>query len=324
MDDRRLDPPGPAPAGTGPRMHPVARVVLYVALFLLLQIAVAVPGLFIWAVVMDENPMLLAQGQGIGGFSLFVYACMAPVVASLTVVLLRRLEGKEAEAIGSRWPRGGPPVGLRQAAFALAATAALLGTWLAVVAAFGEVAVRGVSPAFGEGVGPLRGTGGGALALVLEGLGFLVQGGVEEWVFRGYVFHTLRERWSWASAAGASSLVFAVIHSLNPSVDPAGLANTFLLGLVLAAVMELTGSLVAPTVLHGAWNYLMAGILSLPVSGTELFHLLDLEVTGAAYLTGGAYGPEGSWVLTALLVPVLLVLVRRVDRGAEAAHPPVP
>lgn len=323
MVDRHLeDPAGKGPVGSGPRMHPVARVVLYLALFLLLQVVVGVPGLFIWAVVTDSNPMLLAQGQGIGGFSLFVYVCLAPVVAALTVVVLRRFDKKEAAEIGARWPAGGPPEALRQAGVSLAAVAALLGVWLGLVAAFGEVTLGGLAAAFADGVGPLRGTGGGTLALGLEGVAFLVQGGVEEWVFRGYVFHALRERWSWASAAGASSLVFAVVHSLNPSVDPAGLANTFLLGLVLAAVMELTGSLVAPTVLHGAWNFLMAGVLSLPVSGTELFHLLDLELAGPRFLTGGSYGPEGSWLLTGLLVPILLLLVHRVERAAAAPASP--
>lgn len=317
MDDRHLgEPSGPRPTGTGPRLHPVARVVLFLALFVLLQIAVGAPGLFIWAVVTDSNPMLLAQGEGIGGFSLFVYVCLAPVVVALTVVVLRRFDRKEAGEIGARWPAGGRPAALRQAAASLAAVVGLLGLWLGLVAIFGEVRLGGLAAGFAEGAGPLRGTGGGALALGLEGAAFLVQGGVEEWVFRGYVFHALRERWSWASAAGASSLVFAVVHSLNPSVDPAGLTNTFLLGLVLAAVMELTGSLVAPTVLHGAWNFLMAGVLSLPVSGAELFHLLDLELAGPRHLTGGSYGPEGSWLLTGLLVAILLVVVQRVDRGA--------
>lgn len=320
MDDRHPgDPAGARPSGRGPRLHPVARVVLFLALFFVLQIAVGVPSLFIWAVLNDRNPMLLAQGQGVGGFSLFVYACLAPVVVALTIVLLRRLDGKAAAAIGARWPRGGLPVAARQAAASAGAVTALLGLWLALVAVFGEVVAGGVAAAFADGVGPLRGPGGGALALVLEGLAFFVQGGVEEWVFRGYVFHALRERWSWASAAGGSSVLFAVVHSLNPSVEPAGLVNTFLLGLVLAAVVELTGSLVAPTVLHGAWNYLMAGILSLPVSGTELFHLLDFELGGPDYLTGGAYGPEGSWVLTGLLLPILLVLVARVDRRRPPA-----
>lgn len=325
MDDSRHDDPaGPAPRGgapprRGPRLGPVARVVLFLALFLLLQVVVGAPCLFLWAIFTGTNPMLLAQGQGVGGFTLFVYVCLAPVLVAMTLVLLRWLDGRSAADLGARWPAGGPAAAFRQAGLSIASVAGLLGLWLGLVAVLGEVTLGGLAPGFEAGVRPLRGPGGGALALTLEGLAFLVQGGVEEWAFRGYVFRTLRQRWSWASAAGASSLVFALVHSLNPSVDPAGLVNTFLLGLVLAAAMELTGSLVAPTVLHGAWNFLMAGILSLPVSGTGIFHLLDLEVAGPRYLTGGTYGPEGSWVLTALLIPVLLALVHRVDRKAPPA-----
>jgi len=322
MDDRNLGgSPGAGPPGGPPRWHPVGRIIFVLALFLLLQVVVGVPVLFIWAVLTNTNPMVLARGEGVGGFSLFIYVCMAPVVVALTVAFLRRTEGKEVSAIGARWPAAGAGATLGQAGSAVAAVAVVLGIWLGVASILGEVSFGGVASSFLEGAGPLRGTGGAALALTLEGLGFLIQGAVEEWVFRGYIFHALRERWSWASAAGGSSLVFAVVHTLNPGVDPAGLVNTFLLGLIFCAVVELTGSLVAPTFLHGSWNFLMAGILSVPVSGTTLFHLLDLQVTGPDYLTGGAYGPEASWVLTVLLVPVLLALVHRLERrrGSEAA-----
>lgn len=299
-----------------PRWHPVARASLYLVLFVALQVAVGTPVLLIWAVVTDTNLLLLAEGGEVpGGLALFVYAALAPVIVAFTVVWARWLDGKGVRELGARLPEGSAA---RQVVASVAAVAALLGGWLGVTAAFGEVRLGGLSAGFYEGAGPFEGAAGGAGLLGLLLLGFLIQGGVEEWVFRGYVFRALRERWSWASAAGASSLVFSILHGLNPSVSLPGLVNTFLLGLVLAAVAELTGSLLAPAVLHGWWNFAMASLLSVPVSGVRLFHLLELEVAGPDAVTGGGYGPEGSWALTALIVPVLLVLAARVDPGAEA------
>ncbi|HLE85531.1 MAG TPA: CPBP family intramembrane glutamic endopeptidase [Thermoanaerobaculia bacterium] len=320
-DPERRDPSGRGAAPPGHR-HPVTRVVLYLSLFLGLQLTVGIPALFIWAILTGVNPLLLARGtEGAAELTLFVYACLAPVVVPLTVVWARRLDGKEPAELGARLPAGGARAAARQSALAAAASAGLLGLWLAAAAGAARLAYGGLAEGFLDGAGPFRGAGGGAALLGVLLLAFLVQSGVEEWVFRGYVFRSLRDRWSWASAAGASSLAFAVLHGLNPSVDLAGLVNTFLLGLVLAAVAELTASLLAPIVLHGAWNFLMASVLSLPVSGARLFHLLELEVEGPRAVTGGAYGPEGSWLLTALLAPVVVLLAVRVDRRERPESP---
>lgn len=302
------------------RWHPIGRIGLYLSLFVAIQLVVGAPALLIWAVVTETNPANLLRGDGIAAYTLFVYACTAPVLVAFTLVFLRRLDGKSLAAIGARLPAGGGRELLRQAAVAVVVASAVLGLWLVLAAVPGEVSSGGVAPEFSAGAGPLRGAGGGAVLLALQALAFLVQGGVEEWVFRGYVFRTLRERWSWASAAGGSSLIFAVFHSLNWAVDAAALVNTFLLGLVLAAVMELTGSLLASTFFHGWWNFAMGGLLSLPVSGVEIFHWLDLSVAGPAWLTGGEYGPEASWLLAALLLPVVLVLALAVDRRAAPAN----
>lgn len=318
----RTDPPG-GPGLPAGRWHPVTRASLYLILFVGLQIAVGTPVLLIWAVVTDTNLLLLAEsGEIPGGLALAVYAALAPVIVAFTLVWARWLDGKRLRDLGARLPAGGAGEAGRQAVASLAAVAAVLGVWLAAVAAFGHVRFGGLAGGFLAGAGPFEGAGGGAVVLILLLFGFLIQGGVEEWVFRGYVFRALRERWSWASAAGASSVAFSVLHGLNPSVSLPGLVNTFLLGLVLAAVVELGGSLLAPAVLHGWWNFAMASLLSVPVSGVKVYHLLDLELTGPEAVTGGGYGPEGSWVLTAVLVPVLAALAMRVDRReGESASP---
>ncbi len=58
------------------------------------------------------------------------------------------------------------------------------------------------------------------------------------------------------------------------------LANIALAGLVLAALAERTGSLWSPTIAHGVWNFAVACLLSLPVSGVSLFHLLRVATSG--------------------------------------------
>jgi membrane protease YdiL (CAAX protease family) len=304
--------PAPSP------WHPLVRVGLYLGLFMAVQLVIAFPALVLWAALTGANPIRLLQGEGVAAFTLFAYVCMAPVLVPLTLAYLRRVDGKSLAGLGWRAPEDGGRGWVLQGLAAVGAAGGLLGAWLVAVAWLGEVSFGGLWEGFaragGGTPGRFGGVSGGFLLLALQAGAWIVQAGVEEWVFRGYVFRTLRERWSWVSAAGASSLVFAFFHTVNQGIDAAALANTLLLGMLLAAALELTGSLWAASLFHGAWNFLMAGILSLPVSGVGIFHLLELSVDGPRWLTGGDYGPEASWLLTGLLVPVVALLALRVDR----------
>jgi membrane protease YdiL (CAAX protease family) len=160
----------------------------------------------------------------------------------------------------------------------------------------------------------------GALHLALLLAGFLVQGGVEEWLVRGYIYHALRQRWRRSLAVLASALLFAALHGLNPDVSAAGLLNTFLVGLILTFLVERSGSLWSATLAHGVWNFAISSLISLPVSGVRLPHLLALSVDGPALLTGGAFGPEGSLLLSLLAAAVALALGLRL-RGNSGVTP---
>ena len=81
----------------------------------------------------------------------------------------------------------------------------------------------------------------------------------EEMVFRGLFFGWARQRLGFLSAAIFSSLVFAAFHAQY--VDALGLhwgfralGMIFTLGFLSALLFERTGSLIAPTLLHGLFN----------------------------------------------------------------------
>ena len=75
---------------------------------------------------------------------------------------------------------------------------------------------------------------------------------IEETMFRGALFHHMRRRWGWAVSAPVVAFIFAIIH-------PQGWAAVPVLGsiaLVLAALREWRGSLIAPMVAHAFNNFL--------------------------------------------------------------------
>jgi membrane protease YdiL (CAAX protease family) len=302
-----VPPPRPN-ARPRPRWHPLARAILYLVVYAFVQISVAVL-IGIAARLVDER---VARTGILTGDEILLLATVmvAPVMVILTWLFLQIFDRRELPSIGARWPNGGRAAALRQLILSPLGTLAVLGGWLALVLALPPALAAfrygGVSAAYHRPPAwwPLPPW----LLLVVLFLGFLVQGGLEELTIRGYIYRTLKDRWRpWVSAL-ASSILFALLHSLNPNVTLVALLNIVLAGMVLAALVERTGSLWSATLAHGAWNFAVACILSVPVSGVSIFHLLDVSVSGDEALTGGSFGPEGSALLTLIGLALAVLL----------------
>jgi len=80
----------------------------------------------------------------------------------------------------------------------------------------------------------------------------LIAPAVEELMFRGIIFPALRARTSFVLAAATSSLLFGALHGNWVSFLP--IAS---LGILLAYLYEITGSLYASILVHGIHNSLM-------------------------------------------------------------------
>jgi uncharacterized protein len=139
---------------------------------------------------------------------------------------------------------------------------------------------------------------------------FALPAAAEEALFRGYPFRTLVEGIGPAGATLIMSVLFALVHGTNPHVDVWGYANIFAAGVMLSLAMLWTGSLWFASAVHLGWNWATAALLDLPVSGLDLFDapLYDGHATGPAWLTGGAFGPEGGLAGTlAVLLAIALL-----------------
>jgi membrane protease YdiL (CAAX protease family) len=317
-------PPPPAvPAPRRPLGHPLLRSALYLVLAFVVIQGVCGRTLELLAKVLGRQDLWQGVLAGSGASLLAYYFVYAVLLVLMTIPFVRLLNRNNLASIGVRWPWGGPRAASSQAIRMCLGVLALLGSWMVVAATVSEIRLRGLSDVFQKGPTWWPGPGGGGAVLVLLALGFLIQGGTEEWIVRGYIFHSLRERWRWWGAALGSSLLFSLLHARNPGISWVALANIVVAGFILAELVERTGSLWAATIAHGAWNFIMACLLSLPVSGFRIFHLLDLSIEGPPLVTGGLFGPEGSLVVTALGLILAVILRPRGPREAarEAGGP---
>lgn len=141
---------------------------------------------------------------------------------------------------------------------------------------------------------------------------FTMAGAAEELIFRGYMLQALAEgsrRWF---AAVLLSLVFAVVHLGNPDTTVVGIANIFLVGMVIAILYFQTLRLWLPIGYHLSWNWAHGWLWGFDVSGIELENtLLKATPNGHDLLTGGEFGLEGSILTTALIMGAGVWLLTR-------------
>ncbi|HSS52818.1 MAG TPA: CPBP family intramembrane glutamic endopeptidase [Thermoanaerobaculia bacterium] len=316
MNEPGLPLPPEPPRAAPRRLHPLLRVALYLLTFLLVQtgVSTAVAGI---AFLLGRDRLgpdsFLRSQEAI--LLIFVLA-VVPVLA-VTQVFARFLDRRSLASLGLRWPLGGRRKAGREMVTLSLGVAALVTAWFLVLlglpsrlAAFHLAGLSG-DLASGRPWWPLPRAVLFPCLLFL----FLIQAGIEELVVRGYIYHALRERWRAGTAALASSVLFALLHASNPDVSAVALVNIVLAGLVLAALVERSGSLWGATIAHGVWNFVLSCLVSLPVSGFSIFHLLNVSVTGSPQVTGDGFGPEGSLALTALGLPLAAGLWWRIARN---------
>ncbi len=116
----------------------------------------------------------------------------------------------------------------------------------------------------------------------------------EELICRGYLLSVTRDvvgiRW----AVLLTSVMFGLLHLTNPGASAESVALVMLAGVFLAAVRVVLDSLYAAWMAHLAWNWVMAVPLHAAVSGVR-FESPEYQAvtTQPAWLSGGAWGPEG-------------------------------
>ena len=145
----------------------------------------------------------------------------------------------------------------------------------------------------------------------------LSSGIFEELLFRGVLFRIVEE-WlgSWISLV-VSSLVFGLVHLMNPAATLMGaIFISVEAGILLAAAYMLTRRLWMSMGFHIAWNYTQSGVFSGIVSGSDTDPgLIKPVIDGPTLLTGGTFGVESSVIAfmfcTAAGVILLIMAVRR-------------
>ena len=147
---------------------------------------------------------------------------------------------------------------------------------------------------------------------------WLLQGGTEEVATRGWLLTRIAARTNLPLAIGISSSLFGILHLGNSGVTFTSLLNIVLDGVLAALLFIYTDSIWLVVAQHGTWNYVQGNLLGFQVSGTGADASIFSFTMGSGpdWLTGGAFGAEGS-IITTLVLLVSVVIVYRLGERKE-------
>ncbi len=153
------------------------------------------------------------------------------------------------------------------------------------------------------------------------GVGLALQAAVtEELWMRALLFRLLWRAFGPVPAFVVCGAVFAALHLANPGANPLAGATVAVAGVMFCALYALTGRLWVPIGVHATWNLAQGYLFGAAVSGGDLGGSVAVSTARAGaptWLTGGAFGPEGSVLALVLVAGVGLValgLIRRRHR----------
>ncbi len=249
-----------------------------------------------------------AMWQPIGMAGLVSFLVVPFAVTGLVVLAwVRLVERRSLASIGLTRPGGGAPF-LRGLGIGVATSFAVVTMiWIA-----GGYEAQGYAKAFASPMALAN------IAILL--LCFIVQAGVEEIIFRGWLMSVLARKFNLVIAVAITCIVFAALHfgRQTPWHDT---LLTLLFSLFACCYALKAGSIWGVMGWHAAWNWLLAVGFEVPVTGLDTKMpalLVKLVPQGSHFLNGGTQGPEGS-VLCGLFFVIAIAWLLSQKPGATTS-----
>lgn len=155
---------------------------------------------------------------------------------------------------------------------------------------------------------------------------WLIQGGTEELLTRGWLLPLIHSRLGLPIAVGISSFLFGLMHLGNDHMTFFAFLDLILSGIVMALYMLYRDNLWSVVGLHGAWNFVQGNIYGIEVSGSDpgvsIFHFAS-NPNAPTWLSGGGFGIEGSLIsclVELVFILVVLYLMKNKDKIADGSN----
>ena len=137
---------------------------------------------------------------------------------------------------------------------------------------------------------------------------WFIQSGTEELLTRGWLFPVVSKHTRIWIGTAVSSLLFAILHLQNPSINWISLLNIALFGLLACLYVLKTDNIWGISAIHAAWNCFQGSFFGLSVSGLSTAYAPMRFENGKVpeFMSGGGFGPEGS-LFSSLVMSVYIL-----------------
>lgn len=158
-------------------------------------------------------------------------------------------------------------------------------------------------------------------SLIIQLIIFIFVGINEEMFSRGYCMTVLKQtKKRWVPIV-VSSIIFALMHSMNQGISLLAYVNLFLFGIVMGYVFIKTKNIWMCIGYHITWNYFQGNIFGFLVSGNVTDSVYTIQVVNSNLINGGNFGPEGGLVVTVLLIITILIIYKFLpSRGIRSSE----
>ena len=128
----------------------------------------------------------------------------------------------------------------------------------------------------------------------------LIQGFLEEIVFRGYLMTRLAAKKVKWIAIILSSLFYLVFRMSNPTTSKLDLINIFLISIVMSLLYWYFDNILVIAIFHAFWNCISGVVFGFNLSGIKVSDSIFAvkAISDKQILIGGSYGLEGSIIAT--------------------------
>ena len=139
---------------------------------------------------------------------------------------------------------------------------------------------------------------------------WLLQSGTEELLTRGWLFPVVSKHTRIWIGTAVSSLLFAILHLQNPSINWISLLNIALFGLLACLYVLKTDNIWGISAIHAAWNCFQGSFFGLSVSGLSTAYAPMRFENGEVpdLMSGGDFGPEASLFSSLVMGSYILYL----------------
>lgn len=120
---------------------------------------------------------------------------------------------------------------------------------------------------------------------------------MQELLVRGYLYQMIKQNYNIVVAVIVTTILFTLLHGGAFEAGVIPVLNVFTMSLLMTVILEYSGSIIAPTIMHFLWN----GIGALVLGGVSLAddypNLFITTFTGNEILSGGVCRIEGSIIV---------------------------